>query len=156
MIPTTPTAPTTPTKSLREIKDMGGNVAGCMLDNSALTVVGVFAGLGIFFRTKVKRHFLIAVTFGTVADLFVGYYGTCRPLREDYEACRAAYDLANPAAPSPPSFLPKINFPQFANLSRDYTTTPPEEQRKQMESKDVNSFDESISFDNKDKEEPKI
>jgi hypothetical protein len=94
--------------SKEEISKKGVLVSQCMLDNSLYTVLGVCSGVAIFSKTRIKRHFVIAITAGTFADLVIGYFGTCRPLREDFELAKAEYELVNPsvkAQPVIPSYL---------------------------------------------------
>lgn len=94
--------------SKEEISKKGILVSQCMLDNSLYTVLGVCSGVAIFSKTRVKRHFVIAITAGTFADLFIGYHGTCRPLREDFELAKAEYELVYPPIKTQsiiPSFL---------------------------------------------------
>lgn len=91
-----------------EVSSKGQLATSCMLDNSLYTVLSVGAGLAIFFRTKTKRHFVIAISVGTFADIVVGYYGTCKPQRLDYELAKADYELIYPPPPKKPSMFPKI------------------------------------------------
>ena len=98
-------------------------VSSCMLDTSVFTVIGVGTGLVAFFRTRKKRHFVIAAAAGTVADMVYGYYGSCRPLRNDYDKCKASYDENFPQEKAPSPF-DDFSVPKFANLD-DYTTEKP-------------------------------
>jgi hypothetical protein len=94
-----PTSNKTFTK--KEVSEKGILVSKCMLDNSLYTVLSVGIGLAIFMRTKSKRHFIYSISLGTFTDLCVGFYGTCRPLREDFEAAKANYELINPPVKQP-------------------------------------------------------
>lgn len=87
-----------------EVSSKGILVSQCVLDNNVYTVLGVLSGIGIFYKTKSKRHFVIAITIGTAADVITGYYGTCRVLRDDYEQTKAAYELIHPPVKSPSLF----------------------------------------------------
>ena len=89
----------------KEVSEKGILVSQCMLDNSLYTVLSVGIGLAVFMRTKSKRHFIYSISLGTFADLCVGFYGTCRPLREDFEAAKANYELVYPPPKKDPFFL---------------------------------------------------
>lgn len=106
--------------SKEEISKKGVLVSQCMLDNSLYTVLGVFAGVAIFSRTRIKRHFVIAITAGTFADLLIGYHGTCRPLREDFELAKAEYELVYPPVKAQ-SIIPSF----IRYKGGEYTTTKP-------------------------------
>ena len=88
--------------SKEEVSSKGILVSQCVLDNNVYTVL--LSGIGIFYKTKSKRHFVIAITIGTAADVITGYYGTCRVLRDDYEQTKAAYELIHPPVKSPSLF----------------------------------------------------
>ena len=110
-----------PTKS--DLVKKGQAVSSCMLDTSVFTVLGVGAGLIAFFRTRKKRHFVALATVGTFTDMFYGYYGSCRHLRNDYENCKVSYDRHYPEE-KVPSMYGELYIPRFANLD-DYTTEKP-------------------------------
>lgn len=86
--------------SKEEVSNKGILVSKCVLDHNNYTVVGVLSGIAIFYKTRIKRHFVIAITVGTAADMIMGYYGTCRPLRDDYQQSKAAYELIHPPVKS--------------------------------------------------------
>lgn len=93
------------TYTKREVTDKAILVSKCMLDNSLYTVLSVGIGLAVFMRTKSKRHFIYSISLGTFADLCIGFYGTCRPLREDFEAAKANYELVHPPPEKAPFSL---------------------------------------------------
>ena len=110
-----------------DIVAKGGAVTTCMLDTSMFTVLGVGTGLALFLRTKVVRHFVIATAVGTCTDLFVGYYGTCRPLREDYLKCKENFEKLHPTEKQQPNGA--FALPQFANWD-NYTTDNPKDKEE--------------------------
>ena len=107
-----------------DVATKGAAVTSCMLDTSMFTVLGVGTGLAICLRTKSKRHFVYATAIGTVSDLFVGYYGSCRPLREDYLKCKESFESENSTGKLPSNG--EFSFPQFTNWN-DYTTEKPKD-----------------------------
>lgn len=56
-------------------------------------MLGVGVGLLIGLRTRKARPFLISITIGTFVDCFIGFFGPCRPLINDYNAAEKQYKL---------------------------------------------------------------
>jgi hypothetical protein len=84
-----------------DLKNKGIEVSNCLLDQSTFTVIGVLGGLAVFYKTRNKRHFFAAAGGGTISDVFVGYYGTCRPLIAEYLAVKADHESRNPIDTNP-------------------------------------------------------
>lgn len=67
-------------------------VSDCMLSQYFGTAVGLGLGLAVGIQKKSLRPFVIAVTAGTLGDWILGYTGPCRPMIQEYQAAKKAFN----------------------------------------------------------------
>ena len=72
----------------QEVAVLGRAVSECMLSNSVGTIIGVAIGTYLGLKRKNLRPFVVAISFGTVADLFYGYTNNCRRLLDDFDRAK--------------------------------------------------------------------
>jgi hypothetical protein len=75
-----------------EVSRHGRLVSECLLSNYTCTVASVLVGMGLGIWKKNLKPFLIAITVGSVGDIFYGYTVNCRTYINEYEKAKRAFE----------------------------------------------------------------